>query len=1112
MRKIISLLIIILSIQAVFASAAKGFDVSYERVSSQEIKLNFTSNFTISVVEKDGVKYSKINNAGNILTKVKGYAELPYHTSTVQLTNNKNVTVKYFSDDYEDIVLDHPLLPSRGTIYRNQDPSAIPYEIATGSIKDEWYPGKVSEITDPFIMRDVRGTNVIIYPYQYNAKTQTLRVYKTLEISLIENETEVKNPLTKPSNVIVPEMDAIYRSLFINYNEESKFAYQVGEIGELLVIYTSRDASVIQPYITWKKENGFKVQEIEVPVGTNVLSTIQDAYDANRNILYVQLVGDWTEIKCDIGTEQSQPMDPMLGCVVGRDIYPELIIGRFSASTTDDVTVQINKAINYEKNPDIDGAWYSKGLGIGSPDGSGIGDDGEIDYNHIDVIKDNKLLPNTYDTVNEAYGTPSTATVADFVNAGLSVINYCGHGDKTYWVTSGYSNTNIGSSTNGNMLPFIFSVACVNGQFNTGECFGEAWLKKSNGGAVAALMATINQPWVPPMRGQDYINDILTGGYNYTANPGNGTSTTSADHRTTYGSIALNGNVLMLIEAPTDVSTQETIKTWTIFGDASFQVRTDQPLEIENSNSILLAENYSTSVASGGNPVENAKVTLYQNGENFTALTNSTGQVSIDHTFTEGDVTVTVTGFNLETLQEDFPVIILDGPYMKINSYSISTDLYGGSAIGNFELKNIGIENSSDIVLNISTDSPYIAFVDATENFGNISIDDSTLIADCIAFDIDSNTPDQERIEFATEITDSYAKRTYNSKFYLTVNSPEINISHSIESNVINPGESKDVNFRIENNGSADLSNIVVELNQVSSFQVSITDPIDIELLNYGNYTDAVFNCSFDGSIPISSSVEFVLSIINGNGFQSDYAFTVTAGLTDDFETGDFTSNEWIMYGYDWVIDTTEVYSGSYSSKSGAILDDQYSKMLIEYDFGDNASVSFYRKVSSEASYDHLYFYIDGHEQEKWSGNLGWAKVSYDIGTGTHDLFWSYVKDNILSSGSDCAWVDNILVSGITTGIENMSTNMPNKTTLYNNYPNPFNPSTEIRFFIAKQSNVKLSIFNSSGQKVKDLVNDRLNKGMHLMKFSAGDLNSGVYYYVLETEGNKFSEKMLLIK
>ena len=89
------------------------------------------------------------------------------------------------------------------------------------------------------------------------------------------------------------------------------------------------------------------------------------------------------------------------------------------------------------------------------------------------------------------------------------------------------------------MLPFIFSVACVNGAYHSGECFAEAWLKKENGGAVLTLMSTINQSWVPPMRGQDYFNDLLTGGYDYQANPGNGISTTEG--RSIIGSIVVNG-------------------------------------------------------------------------------------------------------------------------------------------------------------------------------------------------------------------------------------------------------------------------------------------------------------------------------------------------------------------------------------------------------------------------------------------------------------------------------------------------------------------------------------------------------------------------------------------
>jgi uncharacterized protein YaiE (UPF0345 family) len=76
--------------------------------------------------------------------------------------------------------------------------------------------------------------------------------------------------------------------------------------------------------------------------------------------------------------------------------------------------------------------------------------------------------------------------------------------------------------------------------------------------------------------------------------------------------------------------------------------------------------------------------------------------------------------------------------------------------------------------------------------------------------------------------------------------------------------------------------------------------------------------------------------------------------------------------------------------------------------------VSFWWKVSSEGSYDYLEFYIDGSLQERTSGSVDWQQVSYTIpSSGSHTLKWRYVKDDSVSSGSDCGWVDQLLwVSG----------------------------------------------------------------------------------------------------
>jgi hypothetical protein len=71
-------------------------------------------------------------------------------------------------------------------------------------------------------------------------------------------------------------------------------------------------------------------------------------------------------------------------------------------------------------------------------------------------------------------------------------------------------------------------------------------------------------------------------------------------------------------------------------------------------------------------------------------------------------------------------------------------------------------------------------------------------------------------------------------------------------------------------------------------------------------------------------------------------------------------------------------------------------------------SVKFYWKVSSEANYDYLRFYIDGVLKNSISGTVNWTQKTYTVTSGSHTLKWTYVKDSAVSSGSDCGWVDKL--------------------------------------------------------------------------------------------------------
>lgn len=97
-------------------------------------------------------------------------------------------------------------------------------------------------------------------------------------------------------------------------------------------------------------------------------------------------------------------------------------------------------------------------------------------------------------------------------------------------------------------------------------------------------------------------------------------------------------------------------------------------------------------------------------------------------------------------------------------------------------------------------------------------------------------------------------------------------------------------------------------------------------------------------------------------------------------------------------------------------------------------------------------------------------------------------------------------------GIEADSFNMVKDFDLYQNYPNPFNPATEIRFALKNDSDVKLSIFNTKGEMVANLKDEKMVKGVHAVNFDASSLNSGVYFYKLEVGGQADTKKMVLTK
>jgi len=582
----------------------------------------------------DGEDWFQIRLPKEGITQEKGYPELPVFNRSIIIPDQALMAIEVYDIEFKDFPIN--VAPSKGVITRDIEPTKVPYTFGNIYRENSFYPQTIADLSEPYILRDFRGITVLTNPFAYNPVTGTLRVYTAFKVRIYPDGIDTVNTLNRSRTSLSRSFYSLYENHFLNWNSY-RYTPVDDSCGKLLVICHTNFLSQIAPYINWKRQKGIDTELVEFStIGTtaNQLKTyIQNRYNADNSLTFVQLVGDAPQIPTLSYSGSGGGSDPGFSLVAGSDNYPDIFIGRFSAQTTAEVTAQVNKTILYERDLNTSATWLSKAMGIASAEGSGgQGDNQESDITHMNLIRTD-LLNYGYTSVDQIYDpNASASTVTTNVNNGRGFINYVGHGSNTSWSTTGFSNTDASALTNGNKVPFIMDVACVNGNFVSITCFAEAWMRNANGGAVGIYASSINQSWAPPMRAQDEVTDLLI-----------------AEVHTTLGGLYYNGSCKMMDVYGSDGVNM--FKTWHIFGDASLQIRSKTP--------IAMTVSYPASIYSGTNSVSvstgvaNALVAItYNNTIYGKAITNSNGIATVNFTNPPtGAITynVTVTAFNRVT-------------------------------------------------------------------------------------------------------------------------------------------------------------------------------------------------------------------------------------------------------------------------------------------------------------------------------------------------------------------------------------------------------------------------------------------------------------------------------
>ena len=266
MKKILVILVLNLLALSLFAQEWIGIGspkptspkVALLSETSDEITVHFQlGGYYINKVEtpRGEAAFITVPKMASLLEE--GAPDLPLFAIPVAIGNTAEMSVEVASAQYKE-VQGVEIAPSKGNFSREIDPETVPYRYGEAYTKNAFYPSMQASLDYPYILRDVRGQNILVYPFAYNPVTKVLRVYTemTLIMHKISDNGENLKVARRGAVKLAPETEAMYANRFVNYREKaSKYNFFPDE-GETMVICSEQYMAAMQPYVDWKNQSG----------------------------------------------------------------------------------------------------------------------------------------------------------------------------------------------------------------------------------------------------------------------------------------------------------------------------------------------------------------------------------------------------------------------------------------------------------------------------------------------------------------------------------------------------------------------------------------------------------------------------------------------------------------------------------------------------------------------------------------------------------------------------------------------------------------------------------------------------------------------------------------
>lgn len=853
----------------------------------------------------------------------------------------------------------------------------------------------VVSLSKPYWFRDVRGLDLLIDPVR--EMDGELVVYDKLRIDIYKEDGQRSDKSGNLNARLNPYFFELYKHHFANFT----YRYEdIGDCGSMAVFCPSRGTyhqydqfyDLIQPWVDWKNQTGIRTTvyftDSTLDTYEEILARIRVLYAQDPDLTFVQIIGDYAQVPCNVATiyGNNGGMDPFYSLVHGDDPYPDIFVGRWSAETAADLYTQVKRSLEYEKGMSS-GDWLHHAAGVCSSNPPLPGDDDEHNWEHLDSLR-TELLDYGYTSVDRIYGNEgaSTQDLIDCLNAGRSLVNYCGEGYPTHLVEPEFWISDVASLNNEGRLPFIHAVSCWIGQFYNGTCLAEALMRGSDPtaenacGAIAIYAAAPEQGIAPPMEAQDHAMELLTSG-----------------SKSTIGGICYNGSCSM-IDAYGEYG-EYNFLAWNLFGDASLMLRTRPSLPINAVLPLYLSAGSTTVNIDAGE----ADIRVALSRDDLSIYSAFSGSDGIARLVTNTGLSpnaqylLTLTGKDRTPIQR----------YLNCN--------YGGSELAVLDLTVLDsdqfIEPETEItktirITNLSTipaNAVHVRLVPGLDTF-NVT----PVIADqhipqilpgeardvVLSYIVHKGIPDMTIVNYRILAAPNAGAFPCSD----VVHAPRISIdalTRSPQINWINPGDEFTATYRFSNRGSTTLREMSGVFSSDSDHLSIISQDNRTFTLQPGDSDSLVVRVSLAAGCPVDLPVSAEMSFDAFNAFEIDYQEWLVSAPTqvvESFETQDLQSFPWQYQAEQWQLHD-HGYDGKHSLLSRRVAADSVWLELTVYNVVPGTLGFRYSLINESDSADRWFLRINGSPKADLASSSGWAISRYPLEQGINVLRWVGLRD-----------------------------------------------------------------------------------------------------------------------